>query len=36
MFEKTIRHYLAAREKAGFGTKDKIFLFRELAYLLQG
>ncbi len=36
MFEQSIRHYLEAREKAGFGTKDKIFLFRELAYLLQG
>ncbi len=36
MFETSIRRYLAAREKAGFGTKDKIFLFRELAYLLEG
>lgn len=36
MFEKQIRDYLASREKAGFGTKDKIFLFREFAYLLQG
>lgn len=36
MFEKSIRSYLEAREKAGFGTKDKIFLFRELSYLLKG
>lgn len=36
MFEQFIRDYLVSREKAGFGTKDKIFLFRELAYLLQG
>lgn len=36
MLENYIRQYLAVREKAGFGMKDKIFLFRELAYLLQG
>ena len=36
MFEQSIRQYLTAKEKAGFGTKDKIFLFRELSYLLQG
>lgn len=36
MLEGYIRQYLEFKEKAGFGLKDKIFLFRELAYLLQG
>lgn len=36
MFEKLFERYIEASEKSGFGTKQKLLFFREMAYLLGG
>jgi len=33
--DNTIVHFLKSRDKSSFGTKDKIFFFKELAYMLK-